>query len=520
MPNLYTSLLARRIGTNTLAPKNGPFPVPQEIDTQPNLEFTEDIFNSHKNALAKIVGAGAKPFAPPGVTGSIGIIGAGLAGLSAGYELATRGYSVTILEASDRIGGRTWANHDFVKPHTMDRGAELIGSNHPLWLNYQRVFKIGFTDVVEYENSPIILDGQSLTREEEDELGKEMDGAFAFISAAAKGIFDPYRPWTDPQALILDRQNVYDFIMKRNWSDRCKKAVLQQLESDNGVTAKKQSLLALLTMVNGGGSDRYWVDTEVYRSKRGTQVLSEAFGAALRGWGLSINYNSRIIGVDGGRRKVELQVKRRARRIERMEFDNVILTVPPSAWKTITTWKPKKLASFMSSPPQMGKNVKCLLSFADRFWRAQDLAPSSTASGPVDQTWETTEAFESPEFAGMVAFAGAKHAADLSKLSDTKAKARIIDSLEDVYKGISSKVTQSEFVNWPKRKWSKASYSFPNCGDIMKWGPKFNDGYDGKLHFAGEHTCYAFTGYMEGALQSGYRLARKIVSRDGGRWIV
>jgi hypothetical protein len=44
-----------------------------------------------------------------------------------------------------------------------------------------------------------------------------MDEALASISAAAKGIFDPYRPWTDPQAGILDRQNVYNFVMKRDW---------------------------------------------------------------------------------------------------------------------------------------------------------------------------------------------------------------------------------------------------------------------------------------------------------------
>jgi hypothetical protein len=128
--------------------------------------------------------------------------------------------------------------------------------------------------------------------------GKEMDEALASISAAAKGIFDPYRPWTDPQAKILDRQNVLDFVMARKWSDRCKRAVLQQLESDNGVEAEKQSLLALLAMVNGGGSDRYWTDTEVYRSKRGTQALSEAFEAHLRGKGVSVKLQSRAVDVD------------------------------------------------------------------------------------------------------------------------------------------------------------------------------------------------------------------------------
>jgi len=37
----------------------------------------------------------------------------------------------------------------------------------------------------------------------------------------------------------------------------------------------------------------------------------------------------------------------------------------------------------------------------------------------------------------------------------------------------------------------------------------------GRLHFAGEHTCYKFVGYMEGALNSGVALAARIAARDG-----
>src|SRR6516165_7450339 len=36
------------------------------------------------------------------------ILGAGIAGLTAGYELRKAGYDVTILEARDRVGGRNW----------------------------------------------------------------------------------------------------------------------------------------------------------------------------------------------------------------------------------------------------------------------------------------------------------------------------------------------------------------------------------------------------------------------------
>jgi monoamine oxidase len=53
-------------------------------------------------------------------------------------------------------------------------------------------------------------------------------------------------------------------------------------------------------------------------------------------------------------------------------------------------------------------------------------------------------------------------------------------------------------------------YYFPRRGDIMKWGVFWKKGYQGWLHFAGEHTCFAFVGYMEGALASGFRLARRL----------
>ena len=61
---------------------------------------------------------------------------------------------------------------------------------------------------------------------------------------------------------------------------------------------------------------------------------------------------------------------------------------------------------------------------------------------------------------------------------------------------------------------ARAGYSFPAPGEVTTVGPLLHKGL-GRLHFAGEHTCYAFFGYMEGALQSGVSLARKLARRDG-----
>ena len=46
-------------------------------------------------------------------------------------------------------------------------------------------------------------------------------------------------------------------------------------------------------------------------------------------------------------------------------------------------------------------------------------------------------------------------------------------------------------------------------------GPLLREGVNGRLHFAGEHTCYAFVGYMEGALNSGAAVAKRLAVRDG-----
>jgi len=49
---------------------------------------------------------------------------------------------------------------------------------------------------------------------------------------------------------------------------------------------------------------------------------------------------------------------------------------------------------------------------------------------------------------------------------------------------------------------------------VTKWGPIYKAGFVNRLHFTGEHTCYAYMGDMKDALSSGYRVAARIAVRD------
>jgi monoamine oxidase len=69
-------------------------------------------------------------------------------------------------------------------------------------------------------------------------------------------------------------------------------------------------------------------------------------------------------------------------------------------------------------------------------------------------------------------------------------------------------------MNWPSDPQTLAGYSFPAPGQVTTVGPLLAKGL-GRLHFAGEHACYKFVGYMEGALTSGATVALRLATRDG-----
>ena len=245
----------------------------------------------------------------------------------------------------------------------VEGGGELIGSNHPAWLAYAKQFGLAFLDVGEEDlEAPIVLNGKKVTAEQSEQLWEEMEKVFnTIVTDAAK--VDADEPWKAAGAEALDKRTLADWIDKLGASPLCKSALHTMMMADNGVVTEWQSYLANLAMVKGGGLEKYWTESEVYRCKGGNQQLATKLVAAIGAARVLTRMPVRAIAVTDRGARVTLGSGKV------LEAEHVLLTAPPSVWNKIAIDPvlPPALA------PQMGTNVKYLMSLKSPVWRRTEL---------------------------------------------------------------------------------------------------------------------------------------------------
>lgn len=436
------------------------------------------------------------------------VVGAGFAGLACADELAAAGYPVTVVEARDRVGGRVRTFTDMIPGKTVEGGGELVGPNQPAWMAYGKRFGLKFEPMPDVPTDVIVLGEKVLAPDKARGLWEQMRSALRRLNALAEPI-PAHQPWQAARAKALDAQSLDSWITRLDEDDLCKQAMTIQLSAINGIATSWQSLLGMLAVVRGGGLDKFWDETDTMHCVGGTQQLATKLAESLtvaRGQSaLQLKQPVQAIRISPQRVVVVLADGRR------LEADEVVLAVPVSTYNKIT-FDPPLPAEVML---QMAATTKYLAICRQRHWANLKRSPNAMSDGPVQLTWETTAGQGDAGDHALVALAGGASADECRSWPPEKRESRFREILERFYPGIATQLRPGRFMDWLVDPWSRGTYSFPAPGQVTTAGPVLAKPHHERLHFAGEHTCFAFTGWMEGALDSGVRVARRLAQRDG-----
>ncbi len=444
----------------------------------------------------------------------VAVIGAGFSGLACAHELNAAGHDVTIFDARPRVGGRVLSYSDYVPGKVIEGGAEFIGSNHPAWLAYAKKFDLEMSDVSAHEDldSPIVLEGERLSDLEAGRLYERAETALRTLNAEAL-VTNADEPWKTESAVAWDARTMGQWLDQLDAPAQTKRLVRVLIEADNAQQLERMSSLAFLAMLKGGGVERFWLNSEDFRCKGGNQQLAQRFADAIGSERIRLSTPISRIDLTGSDGRVSML----SATGERIDADEVVLACAPSVYSKISFGPPDLSREVMANRTQMGVAWKFFAAVDEAFWLGEKTSPYAFSDGPVHLTWEATDAQPGPG-AVLAGFSGGPGAESLRSLPTDAQRPAGLAALAKLYPGLEKRTADARFMNWPSDAWTRAAYSFPAPGQITTFGKKLHQGLRGgfkeaRLHFAGEHTCHAFPGYMEGALQAGIRVAKTINSR-------
>ncbi|MGW3955447.1 flavin monoamine oxidase family protein [Streptomyces sp. NPDC004752] len=209
------------------------------------------------------------------------VVGAGLAGLIAARDLLAAGRQVQVLEARDRVGGRTWSTHFPAAGITVDLGAEWVTPYHHTAL-MRELHRYGHATAAPADGPHRwhilgdLTDAPSpLTGEEEEQF----HSVLATMDADAARI-DFSRPDWDAGLEHLDVPFV-DYLVSLGGSERVNARVLARAFELMGADEKEYSALHLLHEFSGYGSAVTAFDTETHRIVPGADALARSMAAEL-----------------------------------------------------------------------------------------------------------------------------------------------------------------------------------------------------------------------------------------------
>jgi monoamine oxidase len=416
------------------------------------------------------------------------IIGAGAAGLTAARALTGAGRSVCILEARPRIGGRIFTQHISGLPQPIELGAEFIHGQN--------------------ETTFGIVDAAALTAVElpDDHWWSE--------GGQRERIDDFWGDINSVRAKIAIRKNDVSFAeflrRQRRLSPRLRELARTFVEGYHASHADRISALVLKS-----ADEEQEGENRQFRFAGGQDRIIEWLRAGLHQERTDLRLGTVVSRVQWSEGSVIAHTDRGAVRGKALVF-----TAPVGVWKAgaIAFDPPLPDKERALAKIEAGHVVKIAFHFRERFWDDINFLHTNDRFMP---TWWTSAPLRSPILTG---WAGG-HAADA--LLAEGAEARLERALEAMSvawnvprRRLESILAATFTYDWQADPFSRGAYSYAAVGGAEAHASLARPVAQ-TLFFAGEATSGDQTGTVAGAIDSGNRAAREVLSSASrGTWNV
>jgi monoamine oxidase len=441
---------------------------------------------------------------------TVTIIGAGLAGLSAAYELQRAGWNVIVLEARPRVGGRVYSVRSFAHGQVAEGGGEFIDASHIRMIALANEFDLKLGRVGNWQGQKEdwgAFEGKAGPLFDPNiwgtNLQDEVDHVWKALSELGKLVSDPDQPQAARDALRLDRQSALDWIRSLDAHPLAKSHFIQHIRAEYTTEPERFSLLDLAR-----NSAMYYTSGQFHENFRvigGNDLIPCALADAIP----DVRLNTPVTSVRILPDEVVVSFKQGdTHRTVHSAF--AILAIPLTTARTL---------DFHSSLPQAyqrmvneisyGAVTKVLIQYRKRFWKKRGWNGRLTTDAPIVLTWHATSHVESED--GIITvYTGGEPAAKLSALTDKERIDVAIHEIEKLFPGSSNLIEHTATVAWHNEEFTRGSYLALAPGEVTAYWEALMTPVD-RLFFAGEHAT-PIQGYMEGAVESGQRAARMILS--------
>jgi len=428
------------------------------------------------------------------------VIGGGLAGLTAAYELQNKGWQVTLLEAKSSLGGRSgmatseWIGNDKVQPA----------------LNkYVSNFKLSTTPAPEFVRTPgYLIDGEYFsaadlaTRQPATaEVLKRFDKT---VDDLARSIDDPQNPAANNTLHALDQINVSSWLDKQNLPATARQLINQQIRTRYDEPSRLSLLyFAQQSRVYRGVSDR---DLRASRLLGGSPVLAQALVKQLKTIKTSSPVSAIIQDKDGVTVKVD-NVSYKA--------DYAVLAVPLRALNKIQmtpALDAQHLAAIKGT--NYGWRDQIMLKFKTPVWESK-----ARMSGEIYSNAGLGMLWVEPALKGganVVINLSGDNARVMQAFGDKQMVDQVLIRLHAFYPQARGSFTGYEIRRYSTDPSTGGAYLAFGPGQISKFWRLWERPVQ-RVAFAGEHTDTLYPGTLEGALRTGQRAASQVEDLAAGK---